>query len=46
MAGRSSLEPASRIELDREYLTSCSVRTDLGIMLRTPFAVLRTSHAQ
>jgi lipopolysaccharide/colanic/teichoic acid biosynthesis glycosyltransferase len=46
VAGRSSLEPDSRIELDREYLRNCSIRTDLKILLRTPAALIRTSHAQ
>ena len=45
VAGRSSLSPASRIELDREYLRTCSIGTDLKILARTPAAVLRTSAA-
>lgn len=45
VAGRSSLSPASRIELDRRYLSTCSIRTDLAILARTPAAVMRTSAA-
>lgn len=44
--GRSSLHPSSRVELDREYLRRCSVMADLKILMRTPVALLRTSHAQ
>ena len=36
----------SRVELDREYLMSWSVCSNLGIVLRTPLAVLRGAGAR
>lgn len=46
IAGRSALEPASRVELDREYLTKCSIGLDLRILARTPAALARTHEAR
>jgi lipopolysaccharide/colanic/teichoic acid biosynthesis glycosyltransferase len=46
IAGRSSLEPASRVELDRDYLTRCSIGLDLRILARTPAALVRTHEAR
>lgn len=46
IAGRSALEPASRLELDRDYLLRCSIRTDLHVLARTPAALMRTHEAR
>jgi lipopolysaccharide/colanic/teichoic acid biosynthesis glycosyltransferase len=45
IAGRSSLDVGNRIELDRRYLDTCSIRTDLRILALTPAALFRVSHA-
>ncbi|WP_133868060.1 sugar transferase [Ilumatobacter fluminis] len=45
IAGRSSLTPANRIELDREYLRAPSIRHDLAILCKTPAALSRTQEA-
>ena len=45
IAGRSSLSHANRLELDREYLRTASIRRDLSILLRTPAALFRTGEA-
>lgn len=45
IAGRSSLDVDNRIELDRRYLDTCSIRTDLRILVLTPAALFRVTHA-
>lgn len=42
VAGRSSVEDADRLALDREYAERAGVMLDTIILLRTPRAVLRT----
>lgn len=44
--GRSGLDPVSRRELDRIYLTDPHLRRDLAILARTPRALTRTSNAR
>ena len=41
VGGRSTVGDHDRVTLDREYLQSWSVRSNVGILLRTPLAVLR-----
>jgi len=43
--GRSTLATDDRLDLDRRYLETWSPLSDVTIMLRTPRALLRTSHA-
>jgi lipopolysaccharide/colanic/teichoic acid biosynthesis glycosyltransferase len=43
--GRSTVRDDERIRLDRLYLAQRSLGNDARILLRTPAAVLRTSHA-
>lgn len=45
IAGRSSLTPTNRIELDREYLRKPTIRRDLSILCKTPAALVRTQEA-
>jgi lipopolysaccharide/colanic/teichoic acid biosynthesis glycosyltransferase len=41
VSGRADTSYAQRVELDRHYVQTCSLRLDLLILLRTPIAVLR-----
>ena len=43
--GRSTVQKIDRLHLDRRYLEEWSVWGDVKIAARTPFAVLRISHA-
>jgi lipopolysaccharide/colanic/teichoic acid biosynthesis glycosyltransferase len=43
--GRSTVQKTDRLHLDRRYLEDWSLRGDLAIIARTPFAVLRLSNA-
>ena len=43
--GRTAVDIETRWELDRQYVLQWSLLRDLGILLRTPFAVLRVHHA-
>jgi lipopolysaccharide/colanic/teichoic acid biosynthesis glycosyltransferase len=43
--GRSSVQKEDRLHLDRRYLETWSLWGDARIMLRTPGALFRTSHA-
>jgi lipopolysaccharide/colanic/teichoic acid biosynthesis glycosyltransferase len=45
VSGRSDLDLDGLCELDARYLASASLRADLAILLRTPFAVARASGA-
>jgi len=45
VGGRSMVGDHDRLALDREYLETWSVRSNLSILLRTPLAVLRGSGA-
>ena len=45
VSGRSSIAHEERMQMDRRYLESWRLRTDLRLLLRTPLAVLRTRHA-
>lgn len=45
ISGRSNTTYERRIELDRAYVRTCSLRGDLGILLRTLPAVVRGSGA-
>lgn len=45
VGGRSTVGEHDRFALDREYLQTWSVRSNIGILLRTPLAVLRGSGA-
>jgi lipopolysaccharide/colanic/teichoic acid biosynthesis glycosyltransferase len=40
VSGRNSISVRGMLELDLSYVESCSLRTDLSIILRTPRAVL------
>ena len=42
--GRSSVEHEDRCTLDREYVEQWSLMSDISILVRTPFAVLRPHH--
>jgi lipopolysaccharide/colanic/teichoic acid biosynthesis glycosyltransferase len=44
--GRSTVRDADRLLLDRDYLEQWTLRRDLAIIARTPFAVLRVHHTQ
>ena len=44
--GRSDLTIRRRIALDNFYSEHCSLRLDLGVLLRTPVAVLRGKGAR
>jgi len=41
VSGRSNVDYAKRVELDAEYLRTCSLNTDLSLLFRTIPAVLR-----
>ena len=43
--GRTAVDIETRWELDRRYVLQWSLVSDARILLRTPFAVLRTHHA-
>jgi len=43
--GRSTVQNADRLHLDRRYLEDWSVLDDVKIILRTPLALLRVAHA-
>ena len=43
--GRTAVDIETRWELDRRYVLQWSLVSDARILLRTPFAVLRTQHA-
>jgi lipopolysaccharide/colanic/teichoic acid biosynthesis glycosyltransferase len=42
--GRSHVEQVDRVGLDRTYIESWSLGSDLWIMLRTPFALLKVGN--
>lgn len=42
--GRSHVEQVDRVGLDRTYIESWSIGSDLWIMLRTPFALLKVGN--
>ena len=44
--GRSDLTIRRRIALDNFYSEHCSLRLDVGVLLRTPVAVLRGKGAR
>lgn len=46
VVGRSSIGPVDRLVLDRTYAEQVSIRRDLGILLRTPAALLRTADSR
>jgi lipopolysaccharide/colanic/teichoic acid biosynthesis glycosyltransferase len=41
VSGRADTSYAQRVQLDRQYVQTCSLRLDLLILLQTPVAVLR-----
>ena len=43
--GRSTVGKVERLELDRRYVETWSLWSDIVILLRTPFALLRIRHA-
>jgi exopolysaccharide production protein ExoY len=44
VSGRNSIEYAERVQLDCRYVRDWSLRSDLMILLRTAFAVIRIDH--
>jgi lipopolysaccharide/colanic/teichoic acid biosynthesis glycosyltransferase len=46
VAGRSTITQVGRLELDRSYSAEWSLKSDLAIVLRTPFALMRLRDTQ